>query len=40
MIFSPEALAVLVYAALTASGLGGTLLLVLLALDLKNKRTW
>lgn len=39
-LFSQGFLAVLVYGALTASGAGGVLLLLLLARDLKNRRIW
>jgi hypothetical protein len=40
MTFSQTVLAVLVYGALAASAAGGLLLLVLLALDVKNERIW
>lgn len=40
MSFSLTVLIALIYGSLAASAAGGVLLLVLLAFDLKNKRTW
>ncbi|PRP95635.1 hypothetical protein ENSA5_37680 [Enhygromyxa salina] len=39
-VFSPTLLSALVYAALGASGLGVTVLIVLLVRDLKNGNPW